>query len=290
MRFTYVGLLYYISIIVRQYNLGFLLEQVIPVWVINLKKRADRLEKIGCRLDELGIIWQRIDAIDGKNCEDHLLEKTDKNGEIGPLSNSTRACSASHYCFWQLLINEGSLYGVVLEDDVEVSDDFKDLLCDLSWIPEDTYIIKLEKFLPKRESKVLLGCVVSNTLSSTRQVHRMFSRHTGAAAYLMSRNGAKNALNWELPFTVPVDHLLFNETVSKLSSSLKPFILVPPIAWQSDEIGQGSDIDDFNTMHLSKRRKIFRSLKRAYYETRLWPRQLFLLFTKVASITKIYPK
>jgi glycosyl transferase, family 25 len=266
------------------------LDQIIPVWVINLKKRTDRLEKIGKRLDDLGVVWQRIDAIDGLNCEDYLLEKSDNYGEIGPLSDNTRACSASHYCFWKKLIHHGSLYGIVLEDDVELSDDFKELLCNVSWIPENTNIIKLEKFLPNRVSKVLLGGVVSNALNSTRQVHRMFSRHTGAAAYLMSKNGAKNALNWNLKFTVPVDHLLFNETVSKLASSLKPFILVPPIAWQSVEIGQGSNIDDFNTMHLSKTKKIFRSIKRAYYETRLWPKQLFLLLTGVARIKKIFPK
>ena len=266
------------------------MEQIIPVWVINLKKRPDRLQKVGDRLDELGIIWERIEAIDGQTCEDYLLKNTAKNGEIGPLSDNTRACSASHYCFWEKLANDASLFGVVLEDDVELSDDFKELLCSVSWIPENTNIIKLEKFLPNKVSKVLLGSVVSNALNSTRHVHRMFSRHTGAAAYLMSKNGAKNALNWDLPFTVPVDHLLFNETVSKLSSSLRPFILVPPIAWQSVEIGQGSNIDDTNRVYLSKARKIFRSIKRAYYETKLWPKQLFLLFTRVAIIKKIFPK
>ena len=44
------------------------MQQLIPVWVINLKKRPDRLQKIGNRLDQLGIKWQRIDAVDGLNC------------------------------------------------------------------------------------------------------------------------------------------------------------------------------------------------------------------------------
>lgn len=266
------------------------MKQIIPVWVINLKKRPDRLQKVGGRLDELGVIWERIEAIDGQNCEEYLLGNTAKNGEIGPLSDSTRACSASHYRFWKNLANDASLFGVVLEDDVELSDDFKELLCNVNWIPENTNIIKLEKFLPNKVSKVLLGGVVSNALNSTRQVHRMFSRHTGAAAYLMSKDGAKNALNWDLPFTVPVDHLLFNETVSKLCSSLRPYILVPPIAWQSVEIGQGSNIDDSNRMHLSKVKKILRSIKRAFYEAKLLPKQLFLLFTRAAIIKNIFPK
>jgi glycosyl transferase, family 25 len=283
--------MYYLSIIIIYAILERrFLEQIIPVWVINLKKRPDRLEKIGSRLDDLGIVWQRIDAVDGQICEEYLLKNTNKSGEIGPLSNSTRACSASHYVFWEKLLNSESFYGVLLEDDVELSNDFYELLCDVSWIPEDTSIIKLEKFLPNRVSKVLLGGVVSNAINSTRHVHRMFSRHTGAAAYLMSKKGAKYALNWSFPFTVPVDHLLFNETVSKLSSSLKPYILVPPVAWQSHGMDKVSDIDDYKSIRLSRMRKNLRSIKRAYYETKLWPKQLLLLLTGIAKIRKIFPK
>ena len=38
----------------------YFLKQQIPVWVINLKKRPDRLEKITARLDQLGIKWGKI--------------------------------------------------------------------------------------------------------------------------------------------------------------------------------------------------------------------------------------
>jgi GR25 family glycosyltransferase involved in LPS biosynthesis len=40
------------------------LRQEIPVWVINLNKRPDRLIKIGKRLDELGVDWKRLEAVD----------------------------------------------------------------------------------------------------------------------------------------------------------------------------------------------------------------------------------
>ena len=61
----------------------YFLKQLIPVWVINLEKRPDRLEKIGKRLDQLGIDWENIEAIDGENCVKSKLDISAKNGEIG---------------------------------------------------------------------------------------------------------------------------------------------------------------------------------------------------------------
>ena len=267
------------------------MQQLIPVWVINLKKRPDRLQKIGNRLDQLGIKWQRIDAVDGLNCNLSSLDISAKDGEIGFLSDSTRACTASHYKFWEILISSKYKYGIVLEDDVEFSDDFSDLVCDESWIPNGANLIKLEKFAPSRASTILLGSILSQTLSGTRHIHRMYSRHTGAAAYLMSDEAAKRAIQWNSQYTVPVDHLLFNETVSKLCTSLAPLILVPPITWQSIEVGQGSNIvGSYKLNPISKRQKFFRSIKRAYYESRLWPYQILVVIMGIAKIRNILPK
>ena len=267
------------------------MKQVIPVWVINLKKRPDRLEKIGKRLNQLGVEWTKIEAIDGQSCKSNDLNISAKFGEIGFLSDNTRACSASHYKVWELLIFRKVHYGIFLEDDVELSDDFKDLLYDDSWIPKGSNLIKLEKFAPNKVSTILIGPILSQALGNTRHVHEMYSRHTGAAAYLLSREGAKKLVKWNSRFTVPVDHLLFNETVSKACTALKPMILIPPIAWQSVEAGQGSNITgSYKKNQLSNLKKIKRSLKRSYYESRLWPYQLWILFRGKAKLKNIFPK
>ena len=267
------------------------MKQVITVLVINLKKRPDRLEKISKRLAQLGVEWENIEAIDGQNCEESALDISTKAGEIGFLSDNTRACSASHYKVWELLISKKVNYGIVLEDDVELSDEFKDLLYDDIWIPKGSNLIKLEKFAPNKVSTILIGAVLSQALENTRHVHEMYSRHTGAAAYLLSKEGAKKLVNWNSQFTVPVDHLLFNETVSKVCTALKPMILIPPIAWQSVEAGQGSNIvGSYKINQLSKLKKIKRSLKRSYYESRLWPYQLWILLRGKAKLKNIFPK
>ena len=267
------------------------MKQQIPDWVINLKKRPDRLEKITARLDQLGIKWENIEAIDGKNCKKDKLDISAKNGEIGFLSDNTRACTASHYKAWKLLVSSKDSYGIILEDDVELSDEFRDLLCSKSWIPKGADLIKLEKFLPTKISKILIGKSLTQALGETRHVHKMYSRHTGAAAYLLSVNGANRLLKCKTKYTVPVDHLLFNETVSKLCTSLAPMILIPPIAWQSVEVGQGSNIaGSYEKKPISKLKKLLRSFKRSYFESRLWPYQLWMLIIGKAKIKSIFPK
>ena len=266
------------------------MQQSISVWVINLKKRPDRLENIGKKLNELGVLWERIDAIDGRICDDDLLNLSKKKGKIGNMSKSTRGCTASHFKCWEAILSSKSDYGIVLEDDVDLSNDFKELISNTEWIPRNAKLIKLEKFAANRHSKLLLGPKISSTFNGTRSLRKMYSRHCGAGAYLFSKEGVKIALSWNKRLTVPIDHHLFNETVSQLSSKLEPLILVPPVAWQSDEIGQGSDIDEDNYKAISKLKKIPRSIKRGYYEIRLWPYQLFVLLSCKAKIIKVSKK
>jgi glycosyl transferase, family 25 len=266
------------------------LTQLIKVWVINLKSRPDRLQRISEQLNSMNIEWSCVEAVDGKNCEKTILDISTNLGELGGLSEGVRGCSASHYKFWKKFISSGEEFGIVLEDDVKLSNEFKCLICDLSWIPKNANIIKLEKFTANRPSKLLLGHPITMALNDTREIRLMYSRHGGTGAYLISKNGAKKAIDWPKPFTVPIDHVLFNETVSKLCSSLKPLILVPPIAWQSDDIGHGSDITQFVEVPISRLKKKIRSIKRGYFEARLWPYQLFVLLTGKAKIISVSKK
>jgi glycosyl transferase, family 25 len=266
------------------------LAQLIKVWVINLKSRPDRLQRIGEQLYSMNIDWSRLDAVDGKNCEKKILDISANHGEIGSLSEGARACSASHYKFWQEFISTGEEFGIVLEDDVKLSNDFKFLINDLAWIPKNANIIKLEKFSSHRPSNLLLGHPITLALDDTREIRRMYSRHGGTGAYLISKTGAKKAIDWLKPFSVPIDHVLFNESVSKLCASIKPLILVPPIAWQSEDIGHGSDITQFVEMPISRFKKKIRSIKRGYFEARLWPYQLFVLLIGKAKIISISKK
>ena len=70
----------------------------------------------------------------------------------------------------------------------------------------------------------------------------MLSRHTGAAAYILSREAAELLLR-QTRFDLPVDHLLFNPNNSALFAQLAPWQLLPAIARQEQFVGAKSDIE-----------------------------------------------
>ena len=125
------------------------------------------------------------------------------------------------------------------------------------------------------------------TIAPGFQIAQMHSRHTGAAAYILTRAAAEKLLAVR-HFTLPVDHLLFNPNNSSLFAALAPWQLLPPVARQQDFIGEKSDIEGWR---VGLRRLTFtyakRELVRFGYDLRLLPWQLFLLVTGRAKFMRI---
>jgi glycosyl transferase family 25 len=109
------------------------------------------------------------------------------------------------------------------------------------------------------------------------QLGRMLSRHTGAAAYILSRAAAEVLLR-ETRFDLPVDHLLFNPNNSKLFALLSPWQLVPAIARQEDFVGEKSDIEATRLgLRALNAGYAKREAVRFAYDLKLVPRQIAAL-------------
>src|SRR5262249_8783851 len=139
----------------------------------------------------------------------------------------------------ELFLATDDRHAVFLEDDVRISPAAATLLTDDNWIPADVAVVKLEHYGPPGQ-RVLLGQM--HAVAGGFQMGRMLSRHTGAAAYLLSRPAAELLLR-QTRFELPVDHLLFNPNNSKLFAQLSPWQLVPAIARQEEFVGEKSDIE-----------------------------------------------
>lgn len=93
------------------------------VIVINLDKRADRLEKLNKQLDFFNINYDRFSAIDAK--------------EMG--ISPVQACAASHIKAWESISNEVVL---ILEDDALLDANFLNMFSDaISDLPDDWDVI-----------------------------------------------------------------------------------------------------------------------------------------------------
>ncbi len=101
-----------------------------PIKVVNLDKRPDRWEQTKKKLDEQGITnYERFSAIDGTKLEmtqdiKFLFRNNDFNYRQGYIG-----CALSHLKLWNELIrDENNDYYIIMEDDFELVDDFKNKL------------------------------------------------------------------------------------------------------------------------------------------------------------------
>ena len=165
-------------------------------------------------------------------------------------------------------------HAVFLEDDVRLSPAAAGLLADDSWILDDMAVVKLEHYGPSGQ-RVLLDDM--RPAQQGFQLGRMLSRHTGAAAYILSRAAAEFLMR-ESHFNLPVDHLLFNPNNSKLFARLSPWQLVPAIARQEEFVGEKSDIEGTRVgLRAFGFGYVKRELVRFGYDLKLVPRQVMAL-------------
>jgi len=261
-------------------------EQAIPIYVINLDRRPDRLQRIGAHLAERGVTFLRQSACDAQSVpEAEIAKVVQPRGPLGRLGLGDRACTVSHSWAWQAFLDSDAAFALFVEDDIFLAADLADTLSDTGWIPPGTEAVKLEKF-NDGVSTVLLGPQVGQTPSG-RALRPMCSRHVGGGAYILSRKGAEAALAYRGAFRVPVDHFLFNDTVSPVRRSLAPSLVVPPMATQR-AYAYNSDIRDLGKAvepkGLAKR---LRTIRRGLAEINQSPRQVFQLLTGRAELVKI---
>jgi glycosyl transferase family 25 len=253
------------------------------IYLINLARRADRLKTMTEAGSRLGLGFIRIGALDarlGKPLTDCFAE----GGPLGEIPLGDKACLISHRMAWEQFIASDDAYAAILEDDVVLTPSAARFLKDASWIPAGVDVVKLEHYGPPGQSVLLSEF---RDLGDGFQIARMHSRHTGAAAYIVSRRAAEMLLQ-ETRFNLPVDHLLFNPNNSSLFARLQPWQLLPAIARQEEFVGEKSDIEG---TRIGLRALSFtyarRELIRFGYDLKLLPRQLLLALSGKARFTRI---
>ncbi|HSS14083.1 MAG TPA: glycosyltransferase family 25 protein [Rhizomicrobium sp.] len=218
---------------------------------------------------------ERVEAVDASGEEPGKVNRWfTETGPLGEIPIGDKACLLSHRRAWELFLTGDDSHAVFLEDDVRLSASAPALLTSDGWIPADVGVVKLEHYGPPGQ-RVLLDRI--RAVGEDFRLGAMLSRHTGAAAYILSRRAAELLLH-ETRFDLPVDHLLFNPNNSDLFARLAPWQLVPAIARQEEFVGEKSDIE---STRLGLRAfgwpYVKRELVRFGYDLRLLPRQIVAL-------------
>ncbi|MEP9353768.1 glycosyltransferase family 25 protein [Xanthobacter sp. KR7-65] len=167
------------------------------VQLVNLERRPDRLAFMRRQLDDLGIAFQRLEAIDG-------TEAGVEPATPG-FSGAERACAFSHRLAWERFLASGAPHCLVLEDDVILSPLLPAFLAGFAGIPHDGDILRLETQLVRTR----LGPPLASPLAGY-EAHRVHSVHTGCGAYILTRAFAARAVRDLIRFDAPLDYVLFD--------------------------------------------------------------------------------
>lgn len=256
------------------------------IYLINLARRRDRLRAMAEQLSALGLAFERVPAFDADITSDAWLGRHfQAKGPLGAVAKGDKCCSLSHRRAWSAFLASGQPYGVVLEDDVALDVAAGSLLKRSDWIPRGVELLKLEHFGP-RGQRVLLGEPMP--VGAGRSIAAIHSRHTGAAAYIISREAAQTLTAYDEKWAIAVDHLLFNPNVSPLAGRLRPYQLLPVIARQTPALGGLSDIVATRAAcRRLNRRFPNRALVRGFYEMRLLPQQVARVLRGRASLVRV---
>jgi glycosyl transferase family 25 len=212
------------------------------VFLINLARRPDRLARVTAQLSDLGLRHTRVEAIDAAAVDPGWLEaQFAAPGAFGPLSAAEQACLLSHFrAYAQFLATpaQAGSHAIILEDDVLLSTAAREL-ASAERLPKMIRLVKLERV----HGSVMVGPTEVPAPLSAASLARLYSDHSGAAGYIISRAAARTLLALKPRPSVPVDHLLFHPLLSPMFDRLQPHQALPALVRQADIGGADSDIE-----------------------------------------------
>ena len=241
----------------------------IPIYVINLDRRPDRLAFMAGQLGALGLEFTRFAAIDAQTTSDEdIALRIDPRRALIRMPRGSQCGALSHLAVWQLIADGNAEAGIVFEDDMELSPGLAAISRDVAWLPPGTDLVQLER---KGSSRPKLMGPVCGTTPDGRQVRILHSRAGGAGAYLITRAAAQRFLATTGRLRLPIDHVLFNANISKPARQSQIAAILPALARQRRE-DFASDITPTPI-----RPSLYRRLVRGWYEINRLPAQLLLM-------------
>jgi glycosyl transferase family 25 len=197
-----------------------------PAYVINLDRSPERLRHMHAQAGAIALAFERVEGIDGEQLAEADLAAHRERAAPYPLTPGEIGCWLSHQKAWSLIAARDDAWGLVLEDDVQLSPDLPAALDGAADAPADADIVKID---------TSLGVMVEMSRAAVpfagRSLHRLRRNSWGTAGYLVSRRAAAWLLEHARPVEAPIDLQLFSPQ-SRLFPSLVTYIATPALVVQ----------------------------------------------------------
>jgi glycosyl transferase family 25 len=156
------------------------------IFLINLDRDTERLERMKGELDRCGLPFERVQAIYGTQLPEHLKQSfLDEQGHIASdLKKGEVGCYASHLIAQQEMLRRGLDYALILEDDLKINDDFLALITKLLNLAKEWDIIRLSNDAKRSVIKI-------QEIAEGRHLVKYSRVPNNTGAYLISAYGAR---------------------------------------------------------------------------------------------------
>ncbi|MGV8988427.1 MAG: glycosyltransferase family 25 protein [Cypionkella sp.] len=198
---------------------------------MHLARATGRRALMEAELARVGITANYWNAVDGRDdANARRLAALPDSGPWGRMDGHAKGCLASHLDAFAAFLDGTSSHLLMLEDDTFLADDLNAWLSGDYW-PKDANVIKLERW---RDDRLKLLVDRQEQRHGGREMHRLRSRHSGSAGYIIDRAGAQLVLSSAI-VDLPVDQLLFNPYVSAVARQLVIYQVFPALITQGNE-------------------------------------------------------
>ncbi len=175
-----------------------------PIYCISLARAKERRAAMHESLSVLGLPFEIVDAVDGRTLDlsslgGRLRQDIARRHYGQNLSCGEIGCYLSHYNLWQRMVDENISVAVILEDDVQLLGDFKNVLAGVLNKSNAADIILFN--LPPQNYGGDLVWKIDETYKVVRPKKRVLTN----VAYLINLAGAHKLLDDCYTITKPID-------------------------------------------------------------------------------------
>jgi len=200
------------------------------IYFINIANRTDRRAFMEEQFRRLGLEASRIAAVTPGDLTEADRRAKGQHWITGVLSDAALCCSISHRRALEAFLASGQAWALVLEDDAVLSARLPKFLMDFETTERDCLVVRIEAathaHLTLRPTTILVDGI---------RLHRYTGWSMGAAAYVVSREGARMILADRLPLSTDIDVAIFHDVV-ELARRLRPLQASPALAVQAHNV------------------------------------------------------
>lgn len=222
---------------------GFENPEKLKIYFINLDRSKDRLEQMIKQCSNLRCI--RIEAIDGKNFEENYEDELEYKVKNKKLRKNDIACFLSHVKCLKEIIDNNITYGIVLEDDVILPNNFMERLKEIKdELPENYDILYLG-------GTRICGEKYTKNLLKQKQINK--NCNAGAFSYIISTKCAKKIIK-----RINEDGIykMYDHQLREYFPELDVYYINPPLIDHDFEIESARIERKYNEKYINRSKEV----------------------------------